>query len=196
MAISLTKTDICNGALSIIGESPITDLDTDPAEEGVQCRIHYLRTRQKAFERLDWRFLQSTVQLTADPVNTNARFGSSFLVPSDFIKLISSDLDLINAYYFLEGDRIVVDGVHDTILLTYIAEEENVGRYSPHFVDYLEHALAERLAYPLTKDRLWSRELFEKAERKFHEAANIDANNERNFIYDIDELSFVRRQRA
>ena len=196
MAISLTKTDICNGALSLVGESSITDLDTDPAEEGVQCRIHYLRTRQKCFERLDWRFLQNTVQLTADPVKTNARFGSSFLVPSNFVRIVSSDLDLINAYYFYEGDRIVVDDVQDTILLTYIAEEENAGRYSPHFVEYFEYALAERLAYALTKDRLVVREIREMSERKFAEAANIDANNERNYIYDIDEFIFVRQQRA
>jgi hypothetical protein len=196
MAISLSKTDICNGALSLVGESSITDLDTDPAEEGVQCRIHYLRTRQKCFERLDWRFLQDTVQLTADLTATNARYGSSFLVPSDFVRIVSTDLDLINVFYFLEADRIVVDGVHDAILLTYIAEQENVGRYSPHFVEYFEYALAERLVYALTKDRLFAREMREMSERKFAEAANIDAMNERNSIYDIDDLIFVRNQRG
>ena len=198
MPITLTKTDICNGALSLIAQPPITDLDTDESEEGDVCRIHYLRTRQKCFAQYPWRFAQKTVQLTADPVKTNDRYSASFLVPADFITITETDLDEEKIYYFLEGDRIIIESFRatPTFFLTYTFQEENVGRYSPWFVEYFEAELAYRMSYALLKDRRFTQDMFTTAEFLFREAANRDSNQERNYEYLIDELSVVRNLRA
>ena len=197
MPISLTKTDICNGALSLLGQTPITDLDTDESEEGDACRIWYLRTRQQVFAQIPWRCLQKTVTLTGDLVPTNPRYPSSFLVPSDFISITEApELDILKRYYFLEGDRIVVDAIESSIILTYTFQEENVGRYSPWLVEYFEVELAAKMCFTLLKDRRMTQDMISLSEFKLREAANRDAEQERNFEYVLDEFAVVRNLRA
>lgn len=197
MAITLTKTDIVNGALSLLAQPPISDLDSDEAEEGDVARIWYERTRQQCFAQVPWKFLQTTVELTGDLVPTNPRFPASFLVPDDFVSLTECpELDLLKIYYFLEGDRVIVDAIESTILLSYTFQEENVGRYSPWFVEWFEYELASKMSYALLKDRLRSNDMAALAQSKFLEAANKDGQQERNFEYIIDELAVVRNLRA
>lgn len=198
MPITLTKTDICNGALSLLGQPAITDLDTDESEEGDACRIWYLRTRQYAFAKYPWRFAQKTVQLTADPVKTNDRYSASFLIPADFITITEADLDEEKIYYFLEADRIIIESFRatPTFFLSYTFQEENVGRYSPWFVEYFETELASKMSYTLLKDRRLSLDMVALAKDAFLDAANRDAGQERNYEYLIDELSVVRNLRA
>lgn len=198
MPITLTETSIVNGALSLVGQEEITDLDTDDSEEGKVCRLWYKPTRQQVFAKHPWKCLQNTVLLSADITSSNPRFGTSFTVPADFISITESDLDEERTYYFLEGDHIVVEsrGAVPTMHLSYTSQEENVGRYSPWLVEYLQHELAAKMCYRLTKDRLLTREITALAEAQFYDAANRDGAQERNFIYQIDELSVVRNTRA
>ena len=198
MPITLTKTDIVNGALSLLAQPAITDLDSDESEEGDTARIWYLRTRQYVFGKYPWRCLQKTVQLTADPVKTNDRYSASFLVPADFISITETDLDEEQVYYFLEGDRIIIESFRatPTFFLTYTFQEENVGRYSPWLVEYFETELASKMSYALLKDRRFSIDMVALAKDAFIDGANRDANQERNYTYIIDQLSVVRNLRA
>lgn len=198
MPVTLTKTDIVNGALSLLGQPAITDLDSDDSEEGSTARTWYLLTRQQTLAKHPWRFAQKTVSLTADATPSNARYGSSFLVPADFISITETDLDVESIYYILEGDRIVVDSRRavGVMSLTYTFQEENVGRYAPWYVEYLQAELASKMCYALLKDRFVLKTMVELAENQFHDAANRDAAQERNFSYIIDELSVVRLARG
>jgi hypothetical protein len=190
MPLSLSKTDIVNGALSLIGQEPITDLDTDESEEGDQGRIHYERSRNALLVRTNWRFATRTVALEADLVKTNPLFAASFPVPADCLKFVSSDLDESGEVYILEGDRIVTDA--SGIIITYIREIEEVGFYSAGFIRVFEYLLASRMAYALTKDKVLSREMLDAYELMFSEEANIDGQQSRHETYIFDSLVNVR----
>lgn len=191
MPLSLSKTDICNGALSLVGQEAITDLDTDVSEEGDTCRIHYERSRNVLFHRHAWRFAEQTLQLTIDDVPASPLFASSFSLPDDYISWISSDLDQTAEEYFLQGRKIITNA--SSMFLTYTREIETVGDYSPEFIRTLEYLLASRIAYPLTKDKSLAREMFQLYELVFEQTANEDAQLSRNDRYLFDELTVVRK---
>jgi len=192
MSLSLSKTDICNGALSLIGQEPITDLDTDISEEGDQCRIHYLRSRNRLLEDYPWRFAQKTTALTQDVTAQNPLFTYSYQLPSDFLSLTTSDADQEGWPYFLEGTRIITD--MSGIIITYTAEIEDVGFYTGGFIRALETYLAERMSYALTKDKTLMQIMKEEAERVLMNEISREAQQDRNQTYVIDSLLSVRNE--
>lgn len=192
MALSLSKTDICNGALSLIGQSPITDLDTDTSEEADQCRIWYERTRNKLLEFHPWRFAEHAVALTADVTAINPLYAYSYQLPDDFVRFTSSDIEYLP--WRREGNKLVTD--ESTVTLTYIRDLDNVGLYPAIFITALEFALAAMLCYALTKDRLLTRELKAEAKDMAEEMASTDSQGIRNETWLIDELITVRNERG
>lgn len=188
-----SKTDICNGALSLVGQEFITDFDTDLSEEGDQCRIVFDRSKEALLTRHAWRFAQKTAALTADATAQNSLFSASYILPGDYLALISSDLDQWGEPYFLEGRRLVTD--FSSVTLTYIANITNSGFFSPGFTRALEYMVASRLAFPLTKDRVLAELMMTMFETVFAEESNRDATNgARNETYILDALTSVRIQ--
>lgn len=194
MPLALSKTDICNGALSLVGQEPLTDMDTDESEEADQCRIHYERTRNQLLESYPWKFAQATTALTQDETATNVEFDYSYQLPADFLQITFTDLDAQGEPYVLEGTRIVTDA--NGVTLSYTREMEYVGLYPAMFITALEYLLAAKLAYPLTKDLRLTGYLNELAGEKVAEAISREAQQERNSTYVIESFLSVRNERS
>jgi len=192
MPLPLSKTDICNGALQLVGQEFITDLDTDDSEEAAACRVAYARTRNELLEKCPWRFAQATTSLTADVTATNPRFAYSYQLPADFLAITEADADLSGWPYAIEGTRIVTDV--SSFILTYTRELEQVGLYTGGFIRALEVALAARLAFALTKDARLAERLEMRAEDIFMLEAGRDAQLNRNQTYIIDSFLSVRNE--
>ena len=192
MPLSLSKTDICNGALSLIGQEPITDLDTDESEEADQCRIHYLRTRNRLLEEHPWKWAQATTTLTEDETASNPEYDYSYQLPDDCLQIVSSDLDINGEPYFLEGRKLITD--QHGVTLTYTREEEQVGLYSAGFITALEHRLAARLSFALTKDLQYTGYMYDLAEVVVASSIARESQQARNDTYVIDHFLTVRNQ--
>jgi len=186
-----SKTDICNGALSLIGQEFITDFDTDISEEGDQCRVLYERSRRVLLTRQPWRFAQKTVALTQDVVAVNSLYTYSFQIPSDFLSMTFTDLDDMGEPYVIEGQKLLTN--FSAVILTYTHDAVQEGLYSPGFYRTFEYLLASRMAYPLTKDKALAKEMLSTYEVVFAEEANVDSiNGARNQTYIFDDFTTIR----
>ena len=84
-----TDEDIVNLALSRIGAKKITVLATDTTVEAVQARVVYFNARDNLMRAHTWNFLSLRVQLTDSGVDPVFGWDNGFLLPSDFLRLIS-----------------------------------------------------------------------------------------------------------
>lgn len=187
-----SKTDICNGALSVIGEPSITDFDTDTSEEGDQCRINYEVQKQALLTRLPWRFAQKTVALVADATAANPLFSASFALPADFLQMGNTDLDNSGIPYFIEGVKLITSA--SSVTMNYTVNIQNEDLFTSGFRRSFEYLLASRMAYALTKDKVLSRDTLRAYELIFEEEANRDAiGAARNQTYILDDFLRPRR---
>jgi len=82
--------EICNVALSIIGESAkITNLLTDVSEGGVRCRRYFTLARDLLLQRCSWSF--ATRRLPLDPVDDarNAEWACAYGVPDNAVRIFA-----------------------------------------------------------------------------------------------------------
>ena len=168
-----TKTDICNGALTLIGEETITNFDTDTSEEADACRVVYDRSIKVLLGRTTWRFAQKTVALTADVIAVNPLYSASFQLPADFLEMAFTNLDIEGEVYIIEGQRLLTNAT--SVTMTYTSDAVDEGLFSAGFVRSAEYLLASRLAYRLTKDRALAQSMLESYELVVAEESNKDS---------------------
>ena len=156
------RVDICNIALSLLGEDPITSIDDD-SNNAKQLKIHYEAARDATLEAHDWtfaieRFLPA--KLTAEPVYGAAAL---FSVPVDILRVIACDNPSnvndpsygtvkINANeqidWQMEAGNIVCN--EEVVYARGVKRITAEGVFSPLFVEAFAAKLAMMLAVNLT----------------------------------------------
>lgn len=156
----MERVDICNQALSLLGEKPITSID-DESNNAEQLKIHYETARDATLEAHEWSFAIERFEpakLTATPV-----YGASslFSVPPNILRVIACDNpDNANSSFAapinsneqidwaLEGQNIVCN--EDVVYARGIRRIEDEGSFSNLFVMAFAAKLAMLLAVNLT----------------------------------------------
>ena len=153
-----TDEDIVNLALSRIGAKKITVLATDTTVEAVQARVVYFNARDNLMRAHTWNFLSLRVQLTDSGVDPVFGWDNGFLLPSDFLRLISVHATNDNQDqipYRLEKQSISAT-LKDVLLINsstcwirYIYKETDPAKWIADFQDALAWAVAAELALVL-----------------------------------------------
>ena len=158
----MERVDICNQALSLLGEKPITSID-DESNRAEQLQIHYETARDATLEAHEWSFAIERFQpakLTATPVYGAA---SLFSIPPNILRVIACDnpssssvtahsTTSINSNeqidWVLEGRSIVCN--EEVVYARGIRRIEDEGSFSNLFVMAFAAKLAMLLAVNLT----------------------------------------------
>jgi hypothetical protein len=157
------RVDICNMALSWLGEAPITSID-DETTRAQQCKISYAPTRDAVLEAHDWTFAVERFIPAQNVVPPVYGPGVAYDIPPQIIRVLSCDNPSdSNSYPFtskilgreqidwqLEGDKIICN--KDVIWCRGIRRIEEEGRFSPLFVQAFAAKLAFLLAQVITSD--------------------------------------------
>ena len=154
------RVDICNIALSLLGEDPITSIDDD-SNNAKQLKIHYEAARDATLEAHDWSFAIERfkpAKLTAVPVYGA---GALFSVPVDILRVIACDDPSVNNSAFvapinsneqidwvMEAGNILCN--EDVVYARGIKRITTEGLFSPLFVEAFAAKLAMMLAVNLT----------------------------------------------
>lgn len=139
----LTALDICNIALSKLGESPIPGIDPNGTLPARMCYMHYHPVRREVLCASRWSFaVVSTTLTTAE----NAGDGTAALphtLPADCLRV----LEVGSRGWTLRGRSVFCPAA--SVRLLYTADAENVADFDPLFVEAFATRLACKLCIPL-----------------------------------------------
>lgn len=151
--------EICNLALSRIGNSrTINSLDEQSKEAGL-CGLHYDAAREEVLADFDWNFATKRVAL-ADTNSAPSDWQFAYRYPTDCVRITEIMLpgmrnppERMRVQYEVgsdadgEGRLIYTD--QDQAWLKYIANITNVNMFDPLFRSALAWKLASEIAMPL-----------------------------------------------
>lgn len=166
--------EICNMALSRIGNSQRIDSLTERSVQAEQCALFYEQTRDMVLRDRQWPFATKFVQLAAVTDNPSPVSAFCYSMPTDCLfarRIVDGIMEApyvgawANEYFSLpqrpgipfriiQGDstRLIATSVSPA-MLEYTARIEDPGLFDPMFVSALAWKLGVELAIPLSKDQ-------------------------------------------
>lgn len=158
------STDICNMALSSIGQGRIDSIDED-SEAARQCKIYYELMRKSLLSTFRWGFAERFEKLAL--VNTTIpKWAYAYAIPKkcliirqlynkdgDDLSIDESTKDLEYHEFQIalvdESTRVIMTDIPDAYM-DYTADITNAELFNPSFAEALAHKLASQLAVPLS----------------------------------------------
>ena len=156
----MTETEICNMALGRLGAKRISDFaDTNEANlQSVQCRLHYVQTRDALLRSHWWRFARYRVQLSENTTAPTFEFDNAFDLPSDFLRLWirpfednNWGLNNTDRTFSMEGKQLLTN--EDSVYLRYIRRVTDPAEFDPLFIEVLVLKLAIKMVMPISQDK-------------------------------------------
>ena len=189
-----SESDICNFALSKIGEHEINSL-ADTSAQAKACNRWYAQTRDEVCIAHRWRCLtrrSSLTRLAADPI---WGWAAQYQLPADYLRLI--EINGINVWtpeewFTVEGTMLLTDLAPtstDPVGIIYIARVVPTGDYHPLLVEAIYTKLAAHLSRILTGSDGREAQLLQEYERVVSKAGMVDA-----FVSASNENNSVRTQ--
>lgn len=167
-----TAIDICNSALTKLGQETIASF-TEDSKAARALNIQYPIVRDMLLQDHYWNFAIKTVSLAQLPSLDLGSRGVKFALPSDYhqaIKLLS------NRFYKIESGELITD--QPTAILKYVWKNTNVSTYTPLFKEALAYALANDIAYLMTQSQGTVDRMEAKAVKAKLNAAAVDAQED------------------
>lgn len=171
MALATSNVEICNLALTKLGEDPITAL-TEDSKAGRLSNLHFARLRNVVLRSHTWNFAVKRASLAQSTVAPEYRFTAKYALPDDFLRIIDCNL-LNDVSWKIEGKFLVCDA--DTVKIRYIAQIEDPGQFDELFIEALAARIASELAIPLADNVNLSDFMEQRYQRKLREARTADA---------------------
>lgn len=168
--------EICNMALSRIGNSQRIDSLTERSVAAEQCSLFYEQARDMVLRDKPWPFATKFVSLAEIATNPDPAFPYSYSMPADCLmarRIVNDvfpvdywpyqgygcagfDIPRVPAIPFRviqgESTRLIATSVSPATL-EYTVRVEDPGFFDPIFVSALAYKLAVEIAAPLSKDQ-------------------------------------------
>lgn len=168
---TLTPLDICNLALSRLGESPIPDLGANGTLPSRMCYLHYHPVRREVLCANRWSFATvSTTLVSAEAGSSDGSHQLRHSLPPDCLRV----LGVSSRSWTLRGRAVYCPAPE--IRLLYIADVEDTSLFEPLFVEALALRLAWKLCIPLINSTTARQALGEEYQRvALPQAAHFNA---------------------
>lgn len=175
-----TEVQICNLALSQLGQSPIASIETPTTTAETVCSLHFAQTRKEVLRSHVFNFSKKLSTLTVDATKTPAfGFTYAYALPNDFVRLlalgdISLDDDIDHKEYEISDGYIFTDYEDGgTLNITYVYNCTTVTKYDALFTKLLYLQLASDVAYAFTAKPSMIRQLEDRLQQAEIKAAAV-----------------------
>ena len=135
--------DICNIALSKLGEAPIPSLDANGSPASRLCYMHYHPVRREVLCAARWSFAKKKVELSGAFSDDTGMHSVPHTLPQDCLRVLAVNCPS----WTLRGRTIFC--TRQDIQLLYIADIEDTSLFEPLFIEALATRLACKLCIPL-----------------------------------------------
>jgi hypothetical protein len=147
-----TETDICNRALDILKEAPISSID-DNRPIAMWLKRNFYVTRDALLAVAEWNFALTRASIAADEDEPAFGWDYSFTIPSDCIRLLpltyEGRIEGINIPHEIEGGKILTNE-SGPLKARYVSRTEDYASYPATFQEALSARLAGKMAHWLT----------------------------------------------
>lgn len=170
--MATSDTGICNIALRMLREQPITGLN-DTANRAQMLNTIYADARDFCLAMHPWNFATRRKTLAQNLTPPDFGFQYAYALPaSPYCLRVMTVNEGRTPTFKVEGRDLLTDDA--AVDLLYIARITDVSTYSPGFVQMFATYLAQMIAYPLTGNQSRSDTLFEAWERMAGKARMLD----------------------
>ena len=149
--------DICNLALSFIGEKQIRSFDEDNIRSRL-CKSSYDFYRDRLLSDFDWTFARKTAEISL--LDETHPEGSLYALPEDCL----NPIELVPVYtpprqFQIEDSKILIPTAYvptytgETLYLRYIYYLTNSKKFSIPFCEALAVTIASIICMPITHDK-------------------------------------------
>lgn len=186
-----TKTDICNLALSFLGEKPINSIDDNSSALASICKTHFDIVFRSVIEGGEWPFVTTEQRLerVAYP-RYSAEQRYVYKIPEKCGLIVqigpkferkyadgTSDWDI--RYIPDLGDNFIISNYKERVYCEYIRAEENFSLYSAKFIRYLAAELAASMCLDVTKNEQRAQYMIQYASLMKQDALTSALNQEK-----------------
>lgn len=188
----LSVLDICNLALSKLGESPLAAIDPNGTLPARMCYMHYHPVRREVLCANRWSFACTKTTLTCAEPTTDNEHSVAHTLPKDCLRV----LEVSHHGWTLRGRAIYCPSA--SIRLLYIRDEEDPTLFEPLFTEALATRLAYKLCTPLINSTTARQALADEYQRlALPQAAHFNAvqshSNDSHPLYHLWRHCFSSR---
>lgn len=176
-----TKLSIYNGALALLGETPLASLSENRSARYWLDRSWDDGLVNYCLEQAQWSFATRTLEMTySTSIIPAFGFQYAFEVPDDFIELNSFWVDPwcqnpLDTYFF---EASVIYAASDTIYMKYVSNDSNYGgnlaRWPQTFTRYVECRLASLVQANITNSENTQAKIDRSEAKALMTAKNMD----------------------
>lgn len=195
-----SKTEVCNLALSLVGEMRITAFEDEDDLNARICRDSYDQCRDSLLRSALWSFATKRAVLAAYASAPVFGEGYQYVLPADFLRMISiNDIYAVSMpddfrIEMVDNTKVLVTD-EDAAKIRYIYRNDIPATYDAVFVKALYTSIAAQVAYTITGDARLAEMLYVKAERTAAQAMHENANEVKPTIKSIATDSGLVRAR-
>jgi len=161
--MALTKTDIINRALTLVGASPVISIDDDTNNARVLSRVYESALRYVLSE-CKWNFATKRANLSVltDILDFyDVGEGIVYQKPTDMIRIYS--VNPVKAYWREEGDYIVSDSAD--LGVRYVYYLDTPSKYPMYFIEAFTDKLAADISYAIVNSASLAEKFVTKYEK-------------------------------
>lgn len=161
--------DICNKALSLLGQKAIVSLDENSAE-ALACRIHWGPLRDEVLRKHPWNCVTKRAVLNRLVGTPAYEFQYQFQLPGDclFVQEVVPE-----AYFVVEG-RLLLCG-NPELSIKYIQTIDDTTKFDSQLSAAMAHLLAAEISYNITKSTSLTESLYKIGTDKLGDAKASDS---------------------
>lgn len=175
----ISNIDICNLALTRIGQDSITDF-ADGSIEAQHCSNLYDFSRRATLRAHPWNFATETATLAVVTGVTNTKFTYTYQLPADCVRVLklvnpASDEDLP---FEVRKEKYLVTNTADAEV-EYVTDVEDTTMFDDMFVSALGYHLASELAIPVAGSKSLKVEMRHDYLTLLFNSKGVDASEKR-----------------
>lgn len=208
--MALTKLDICNNTLDLIGQGSHIDDLTENSKEADLFRRNFDATVRRCLAKYDFNFARKDEVITNDNLLTNVvslPWTYTYSLPTDCLRVLYiCDLDSDSRvetirreqerfnFRQISGSTKLVTDKKAPFIIEYIANIEDVSLFSDVFTEALEYLLGARIASALihgTTGLQIASSLLQQGSILLHNASCIDAQQGADSIQPVETPSII-----
>lgn len=142
-----SSVEICNMALSLLGQEPVMTLD-DTSKSSRICKRLYEPTLEALLRSYPWTFAIKRVILSRDTDTPAFGFKYQFTIPSDCMRIVS--INIPDGLFNIESNKILTN--YDVIQMRYVYKTASAAEFDAQFIHVLSLRLAKVMCQSLTAD--------------------------------------------
>lgn len=161
--------DICNKALSILGQKGIVSLDEN-SPEAYACRTHFGPLLDEVLRSHPWNCVTARALLGRLLETPPFDFDHYYQLPADCLMVLEVIPD---NYYVLEGRKLLSSSAK--VSIRYIQDTDDTTVFDSQLSSALSYLLASEISYNMTKSTSLTEALYQRGQDKLHEAKSSDS---------------------